>query len=460
MDKYSVEAFLKACGAAAPLLVEVQAGDTGESLRRVLHQPFAVIGRAPNADLPLQGPGISRRHAYLQVISGRVYCLTFSTAVRSSSAPEDVAHWLDDGQTLRVGDYQVRVSRGAAPEPPAALADIDPLAAGSAAQLGMPALSLEFLRGDAVRLRWRMDRLLVLMGSSPECRLRIGEGDGSRFHCSLVSTPQGVWVVDLLGRGGILLNGTQVRQARLEEGDVLRVGDVTARVRYDEGSLPERGTPAPAEAPAWPVPAALPPALPLALPPEVRQALVLAEGPQNQALGSFLVPLVSQWNVMQQQMVEQFQQALVQMFQMFSALHKDQVGFLREELERQQQITEELRELQTALGKLQQGQANGAAPPARAVHEATNGAGAAPVLPAAKPQPESTPAAPTAGPKPLPAPAAQEGATTAEAGSGMNGEDVHAWLCHRMATLQQERQGGWQRLFGFLTGKRSEPPAP
>jgi pSer/pThr/pTyr-binding forkhead associated (FHA) protein len=472
MNKYSVESFLHACGADAPLFLEVQRNDGEDRLRRAFHQPFAVIGRAANADLILPDPCVSRRHAYLQVIAGQVYCVCLNTAAWAGDAPEDAARWLYDRQALRLGDHQVRLLRGPASAPPR---EVNPLAAGSATQLGVPSLTLEFLRGDAVRLRWRMDRLLVLVGSSPECRVRIAGTDGSRFHCSLVSTRQGAWVVDLLGRGGVFLNGMQVRQAQLEEGDVLRIGDVSIRVRYDEPSLPERSPPAPRVAAlaeirppsagaGWPVAAALPwgaalgvppQALPSSLPPEVGQALVLAEGPHNHAVGSLLLPLVSQWNVMQQQMVEQFQQALVQMFQMFSALHKDQVGFLREELERQQQITQELRELQTALGKLQVGQTNGAPRTVPATSEGANGSSAAPAWAAAKPQPEREPAGSRGAPNGAPAAPEQGGAA---AGPEVPGEDVHAWLCHRMATLQQERQGGWQRLFSFLVGKRSETP--
>jgi hypothetical protein len=60
----------------------------------------------------------------------------------------------------------------------------------------------------------------------------------------------------------------------------------------------------------------------------------------------------------------------------------------------------------------------------------------------------------------VPAAPGPGGTTAGGAGPDAQGEDVHAWLCHRMAALQQERQGGWQRLFSFLVGKRSETPVP
>jgi hypothetical protein len=41
-----------------------------------------------------------------------------------------------------------------------------------------------------------------------------------------------------------------------------------------------------------------------------------------------------------------------------------------------------------------------------------------------------------------------------------NGQDVHTWLCRRMEALQQERQSGWQKILGFLVGKRPAEAVP
>src|SRR5439155_13963997 len=221
--------------------------------------------------------------------------------------------------------------RAGAPDLPPDLGKINPLSAGSAAQLGMPCLTLGFLREDTVRLRWHMDRLLVLVGSAPDCRVRIAATDGSRFHCSLVATPQGAWLIDLLGRGGTFLNGVQVRQALLEDGDVLPIGQLPVRVQYVGGNPPARPPADPQTAMVpFGVPGALLPAEALPAPPVegLGPALLSLAGPQNHALGSVLLPLVNQFNQMQQQMLDQFQQALVQMFQMFSGLHKEQMGYL------------------------------------------------------------------------------------------------------------------------------------
>ncbi|HEY1858792.1 MAG TPA: FHA domain-containing protein, partial [Gemmataceae bacterium] len=68
-------AFLEACGATGPLVLEYSFGQEPEPADCVLHQPFAVMGRAPHADLALTGPEVSMRHAYLQVLDGRPFLL-------------------------------------------------------------------------------------------------------------------------------------------------------------------------------------------------------------------------------------------------------------------------------------------------------------------------------------------------------------------------------------------------
>src|SRR5207302_548657 len=55
----------------------------------------------------------------------------------------------------------------------------------------------------------------------------------SPFHCSLMRTAAGVWVVNL-GRDheGVTLNGASIRAARLEDGDELRIGEVLIRLLF------------------------------------------------------------------------------------------------------------------------------------------------------------------------------------------------------------------------------------
>ena len=56
---------------------------------------------------------------------------------------------------------------------------------------------------------------------------------------------------------------------------------------------------------------------------------------------SMLVPMVNQFGLMQQQMFDQFQQAMAMMVQMFGTMHRDQMEVIRAELDRLHELTDE-----------------------------------------------------------------------------------------------------------------------
>ena len=64
-----------------------------------------------------------------------------------------------------------------------------------------------------------------------------------------------------------------------------------------------------------------------------------------------LVPLVNQFGLMQQQMFDQFQQAMAMMVQMFGTMHRDQMAVIREELDRLNELTEEFHALKKELAE-------------------------------------------------------------------------------------------------------------
>src|SRR5262249_46597929 len=82
--------------------------------------------------------------------------------------------------------------------------------------------------------RLTMNRVLVLVGSSPACRLRLRDDRVSRYHCGLLRTPPGVWLIDLLHGTGARLNGRSLRWALVKEGDRLQGGPYLRRVWYPD----------------------------------------------------------------------------------------------------------------------------------------------------------------------------------------------------------------------------------
>ncbi len=425
--------FLQACGTVGPLELSVES--PAGAARPVVPQPFALVGRVPQADVFLDHPEVSARHAYLQAVGGRVLVLDLHsrTGTRWADGARP-AGWLRPGDAVGVGPFALRLAEGVrAPETGAPL---------PGAEDALPRVRLEFDKGGKSYPAWDLKYIVALVGRSEWCRVRLKDASVSRVHCSLVRTPQGVWAVDLLGRGGIAVGGVPVRFALLGHGAELRVGDFLVRCVYEApppGLLDRAGVLCPLpSAPAGPAPL-LVPAAPAAL---------AATGPAGLAgAGSLdvvraLAPLVQQFATMQQMMFDQFHQALGAVFQVFGSLHGEHVGLVREELRLLQETTRELQDLYVQQGR-GQGPAGGPAPPAALPpggHEATG---------PARPRPNGTR---RSAEEP---PAESPGGRTPAA----HPPDAHAWVQQRVAALEQERQTRWQRIVGYLLGKAPESKA-
>jgi pSer/pThr/pTyr-binding forkhead associated (FHA) protein len=514
--------FLEACGGTGPLQLNVEYQASQESVRHLLHQPFVVIGRDGRADILLDHVQVSRCHAYLQLIGGRLFCVDLES--RNGTHWEKGAKrsgWLDYNKALRIGPYWIRLLRENTNGQAAAPGSWN-LAATPPGSSGFPDITLEFINWGPQSPTWKMAPLLALVGNSPECRVHLVGQSTSNFHCSLLRTPTGVWVVDLLGRNGTRVNDESVRCARLNDGDRLQVGRFLIRIRYDSqptdspnpitlGESPSLSVESPNSRPTlFPAqrneyrspggpseedpgqtvtsPAmASPPS-----PPLVTSLLVsaqLAEEPPGHSSGqelvplpatppaaqedlarSLLVPIAQQLGQMQQQMFDQFQQAMMMMFQMFHTLQRDQIKVIREELDHLQGLTEELQSLQAELRQRSPAATAKAPLPPTAgftAHTRTDPAAGSARPPAASQPPGGKhPKKPTPGPRPQPvAPSAAPGPSAAAASpkvmpQGQSDENLHAWLSERILAIQQERQSRWQKVMNFLTGKQTEERTP
>ncbi len=473
-----MELFLQACGRTGPLRLSIE--EEGHSLasQRVLHQPFALVGCDPRMDLFLSHPQVARRHAYVQLLGGKLFCIDLQSQSEIVWPP-------DADQAIRIGPFSIRPTDGDGEDPPS-LTEFSTSEPANEEEL--PEVALEFVNRLPGPTVWRMATTLALVGKASLCRVRLVGNSVSKFHCSLVRTPLGLWVVDLFGKEGITVNETPVRSARLEDGDRLQVGNFIIRPRYlrpppvripfshpgdvaqqiveQQGSsislppfqetisemaslLMEAGTPSHAASVAGTSAHGFPVAPPVSqLVPMSGESL-----PANAELvQSLLVPLAQQLGTIQQHMFEQFQQSMLMMFQMFGKLQREQMGVIRDEMDRLHELSREVLALQTELAKRPQPVGQVSTLPPQVDRPRSAPAAAARAVPnsvATKPDSRSTAAPkPTTESKPLPLP------------QGQPEKDMHAWLSQRLATLQQEQQSGWQKIVSFLSGKRREKSTP
>lgn len=240
MNDPLIARFAAACGATAPLDLRVGLAEGGVLAEGTVHQPFTLVGRDDACDVTLNDPDVNPRHAWLQVVGGRVYALDLgSRAGLVWPDGNSRAGWLDPGTPVKVGPFRVRL-RSPVSDRPAAVSP-NPLRPDPELARTHPPAHLDFRNGKRARDRWTVNRAVTLVGRSDACKLHLHADDISAFHCGLVHTPDGLWVVDLSGRG-VVVNGERMRVAPLPDGAELWIGRFLVSCRYPAGWKPPGGT--------------------------------------------------------------------------------------------------------------------------------------------------------------------------------------------------------------------------
>jgi hypothetical protein len=322
MNRHSCDQFWEACG--APRMLRFSIDGEGSAGIRGFERPFTIVGRDRENDLRLNHPSVRGRQAYLQVIAGHLFCLDLGSRLRVTWGDEARRlGWVDGDRGVGFGPFRLRPIW----EPgPSGRAIENPLRARSTDETPLPPLSLEFPRKDG-QPRWRVSRVLTLIGGAPECRMRLVHPAVSQFHCSLLRTASGPWVIDLNGRGGIVVNGEHVRAARLEEEDVLQVGPFLMRIRTDAPAADAHWL-ATGSSRSW-----------VDWSPDAAGGTG-APVPKKAAIpvDPLLARMGSQFDEMQRQMFDQFQQILIMMTEMVGQAQRDQSERVRQEIDRIHQI--------------------------------------------------------------------------------------------------------------------------
>jgi pSer/pThr/pTyr-binding forkhead associated (FHA) protein len=329
MSQHNLDQFLKACHAPAQWELHATGADGKAAGHFSAAQPFALLGRDPANDLCLDDKQVSQRHAYVQVIGGRLFCVDLGSRTGICCAgTHGLSGWLDPGQDLEIGPFAIRYSSAAAPTP--ALQVINPLESrGTDAKL-LPAMSLEFANGLTRQSRWRLNRILTLAGRAPNCKLQLADVTVSRHHCAFLAAPQGLWIIDLLGKDGTRVNGERVRWAQLEDGDRVLMGKFLIRV-WREGPAPGSNATVVVSGTTG-----------------SRPSLGLETGAPAE---SPLAPLLSQFQRLQQRSYDEFHQSMLLALQMFNILQRERLDPVRDDLDQVYKLTLELQNIQAREGK-------------------------------------------------------------------------------------------------------------
>ena len=234
--------FLEACGASGPLRFEWVDPTTTEVRGRVIEQAAFVVGRDPAADLVLDDPSVGPIHAFLQVVDGRLYALDLGSTegLRWGDVPR-AAGWLNRRQPLRIGRFTIRLVDGDREEGKS-IVQPAPTSSRYVSRINLPGVFLEFrvaTEGKDGRIQCEvLDRVLVLAGSSERCKLRVDGRNVARFIYALTRTAEGLWMTNIFPTEVAMVNGAFCRFTRLEDDDVVQLGNSKVRVIYHDVTQP------------------------------------------------------------------------------------------------------------------------------------------------------------------------------------------------------------------------------
>ncbi len=306
------------------VLISNEAGELLDT--QLFDQPFVLIGRSPDCDLTLQDEEVSFRHAYLQRIFGRVLCVDLASRTGTiwPNGPRPFG-WFDEHHPITIGPYRLKLGASSRDERPAEPEmDTSAFFRTHSSRSVLPTVTLQYLSHSGPGETWTLHRPITLVGSSSRCKLRLRHESVSRVHCSLLLMPDGLWVVDLLGKDGTCVDDQPVRYARVRDGSTLKLGRYTFRVAYEQRT--ERAVASTAPTPALPT---------------------ISTGISEDFVGR----LVEQMTQMQMQFLEHSRQQTEMMLQFFGTLHNNQHQLLREEMARVGDINRELRELKALIAQ-------------------------------------------------------------------------------------------------------------
>lgn len=444
-----LDPFFEACGGRTALSLAVSCRDTAVAPETcAFRQPFVLIGRYPECDLPLLQPGVSFRHVYLQLIAGRWFWVNLKRIAKAKSTDRrGQSGWFDPGNELTAGPYSIRHVA------------LDPNALsrpnGPEADDGRPAVRLELVNGRSEtrgRRSRRITKAITLVGARRACDIWLQDTSVSTVHASLVLTSRGLWVVDLLGREGIRVDDRPVYWKQIRDGEELQIGRFRFCVRYGAESdpLPRR----------------------LTSPAKDDLAVQATDSLSGGSLsGESVLSLVRQLAEMQNQFFEHSQLQMQLMSEMLAHLKGRQQVVVRQDLSRIDEIGRELKDIQLQLAAPDRSSAAaGTAPtqkPARRRKTTSTGAKRAAPDPqieiespveAGPPSPQGQRS--TEPPLPEPAHRQQPLPNAEQPTTGVGSQDAQSRLTRRMAKLAEERNNRWRRVLQAFKGKPDDAAKP
>jgi pSer/pThr/pTyr-binding forkhead associated (FHA) protein len=168
-----------------------------------------VIGDRSRVHLPLRSLLVSRSHALVIIDQKQVYVRDLASRNRLFVNGLKVKeHVLSAADLLQIGPFQFRCDRGFTRD------DCDGDALQPRARITMNGAGREYAIADRT----------FLIGRRDECDLSLDNPSISQVHAVIFRRAGQHFVRDLNSRTGTFINGQRVREAKLDDGDEVRLG--------------------------------------------------------------------------------------------------------------------------------------------------------------------------------------------------------------------------------------------
>lgn len=214
----------------------------------------SIIGRNPQAQVPLNDPGVSWTHAEI-VISGQyayVRDCGSATGTWVNGAPVTAPKRLKGGEVVRVGSTEMMVRvQSSIPDSVRSLAQ-----PGMVQGAGEPKPHLDVITGNSLGLAFELTRPQEVIGRDPSCSIRLDDEWIDAQHAWIRKTAAGWELADAISKGITKKNGVELQAnvwVPMAPGDTIEVGAVKmtfsmrpafdlAGFNYDPASMMARGS--------------------------------------------------------------------------------------------------------------------------------------------------------------------------------------------------------------------------
>jgi pSer/pThr/pTyr-binding forkhead associated (FHA) protein len=215
-----VEIYRTACDMQRSFNLTLRHLASGAKFDYRMETPTIVVGSDPRCDFRLPEAITSPKELLIQAVFGRLFCVALGD---SEDEAKRIKRRALGTSGLELNGFEIRAFEQHGDD---AEVERSMNVASAAVDPTLPKGKYEFAMRNESRpgVVIPLDHPIIVIGRNPRCSVCFNSWSASRFHAAFISTPSGVWIVDLYSRTGTFIKEIPVKLKRLELGDRLRIG--------------------------------------------------------------------------------------------------------------------------------------------------------------------------------------------------------------------------------------------